>query len=114
MANDHPAQEPDSSLYQTVSDGEEGPSGDRADDGSAFALSHPPALPGSAGMDRRPLAERTSPPTCAVIEGRPRQIQDAATAVRTALCGQPVLGAPPIFSTSADQIWRKVFIRWRA
>ena len=43
MADDHPLEEPDNSLYQTVSDGEEGPSADRADDGTAMALPHPPA-----------------------------------------------------------------------
>ena len=45
MADDHPLREPDSSHYQTVSDGEDGPSTDRADDGTAMALSHPPQTP---------------------------------------------------------------------
>jgi hypothetical protein len=45
MANDHPLEETDSQAYQPVIDGEEGPSGDRGDDGPLMALSHPPFLP---------------------------------------------------------------------
>jgi hypothetical protein len=53
MADDHPAQEPDSSVYQPVTDGEEGPSENRSDNGSTFALSHPPRI--SVGYEVRPV-----------------------------------------------------------
>lgn len=42
MADDQPLHELDSSVYQPVENGEPGPSGERGDDITEIALSHPP------------------------------------------------------------------------
>jgi len=41
-ADDHPLEDTDSHAYQPVIDGEEGPLGDRGDEGAVMDMSHPP------------------------------------------------------------------------
>ena len=73
MADDHPLNAPDSSLYQPVIDGEEGPSQGRGEEGSAMALSHPPFFSNTFKRLRfLPIGEPLDPVCCTnVVHNRP-------------------------------------------
>lgn len=73
MADDHPLEETDSSVYQPVIDGEEGPSEDRGGEGPAMALSHPPFFFKPFKRLRfLPIGEPDEPVCCTnVVHNRP-------------------------------------------